>query len=273
VHFFTPGYASPEQARRAGEIDKRTDIFSLGVMMFEMMAGHRPFDGDTSEKKIESLLSAEEAPDVREFCPGIPAALAAIVVKAVNKRREQRFSSAGEMLAELQVLKGMIESPNLESATEALDTRYANRLLTQYVIRYLDDKSTRAPLRKLLRIWRGANLKRGKTEDEMLRKSLRGGLMILCWQVLALAFVITGVAAWVSNDEKWEEKVLRGGHTAAVRRAAFSPDGRLLVSVGEDAQVIVWDFVRRERYFAGPSRPYSLPCFLAGWSVIGFRLT
>ena len=54
-------------------------------------------------------------------------------------------------------------------------------------------------------------------------------------------------AVWYSVHEEWEEKVLRNGHTAAVRRAVFSPDGKLVVSVSEDKRVIVWDFASRKQ--------------------------
>ena len=64
---------------------------------------------------------------------------------------------------------------------------------------------------------------------------------------VVLAVAVVSVAAFLSVNERWEETILRDGHTAAVRRAVFSPDGKLLVSVGEDNQVIVWDFTRRMR--------------------------
>src|SRR5262249_10290176 len=144
--FYTPGYASPEQARGERELDGRTDFFSLGVVMFEMLSGLRPFDGETKEKKIAVLLDEREAPDVRECCPNIPAALNAIIARAISKQRGQRYQSSGEMLAELQELRGIIESPNPEKATALLAAHNANRLLTQFTVRYLDEARTRVPL-------------------------------------------------------------------------------------------------------------------------------
>ncbi|MGH9843603.1 MAG: protein kinase domain-containing protein [Blastocatellia bacterium] len=99
----TVSYMSPEQAR-GQKVDHRTDIFSLGVMLYEMIAGRRPFDGATTSDVIAALLTAEPPP-LRQYWAEAPAELERITEKCLAKDREARYQSAKELIAELKTLQ------------------------------------------------------------------------------------------------------------------------------------------------------------------------
>ncbi|HXU39564.1 MAG TPA: protein kinase [Blastocatellia bacterium] len=126
-------------------------------------------------------------------------------------------------------------------------TQRANRLFRQYLSNYTIDTRTRIPLSKLWFIRRYSDAQRGERERELLRRSLKLGLLKAGALVILLLAGATAAAAALSVTEEWESVRLSDGHTAAVRRAAFSPDGALLVSCGEDKKIIVWDFAKRQR--------------------------
>lgn len=91
----TPRYMSPEQA--SGErLDGRADLYSLGCVIFEMIAGRPPFDGESAAWIIRQHL-VEEAPRVTAICPDVPDWLASAVATALSKRPSDRFSTADEL--------------------------------------------------------------------------------------------------------------------------------------------------------------------------------
>src|SRR6266550_1911245 len=103
----TSHYMSPEQAR-GKPMDARTDIWSLGVVIFEMIAGRPPFEGETSTDIIVAITQ-KEPPPLARFAPGVPAELDWIVTKALRKDRDERYQTTKELLTDLRRLKQRLE--------------------------------------------------------------------------------------------------------------------------------------------------------------------
>ena len=101
----TPAYMSPEQARGASDIDHRTDLYSMGTMLFEMLTGELPYSGKNFTEFFAKLLT-EEPRAPREVYPDFPVEAEPIVRKALCKNTEERFQSAAEMLEALRTLPG-----------------------------------------------------------------------------------------------------------------------------------------------------------------------
>ena len=104
----TVAYMSPEQARGL-EVDHRTDIWSLGCVLYEMVTGKVPFAGASSNEVISAILSKDRQTPLAHFALEVPERLEEIVAKALSKDKEQRYQTASDLALDLKSLKQELE--------------------------------------------------------------------------------------------------------------------------------------------------------------------
>jgi eukaryotic-like serine/threonine-protein kinase len=235
----TAQYMSPEQARGL-RVDARTDIFSFGILLYEMIARRAPFTGVRSRDIINSILNADPPP-LSHFLPDVPEVLEWIVAKALVKDREERYQTAKEMLNDLRRLRSRLgveeeleKSRNLIGAD--VDAAGPEPRLT------LSGKSTEefGPGTGSF-----ANAPSTRSLSAPLRNLILGGsrtrrsvaLLLILLAAFGFVFVFYRLLAlrWRPAPPFQSMQVRRFTSSGKVTRAAISPDGKYVVHVLSEA--------------------------------------
>jgi len=119
----TAVYMSPEQAR-SEELDPRSDLFSFGVVLYEMATGKKPFQGANVVTTLDAMLHRKPAPP-RTLNPALPLQIEGIIGKAMEKDRDKRYASAAQMKTDLQRLKKQTESGSVKTNSREAPLRIA----------------------------------------------------------------------------------------------------------------------------------------------------
>ena len=140
----TVGYMSPEQARGQAT-DARTDIWSLGVVIYQMVTHHLPFEGTSNSDVIASILGKEPAPMAR-YARNVPEALEWIVTKALTKDPDERYQTAKEMMVDLRRIKQRLDAQSEIERSSAPDAVPIGSRISSPATQTASGHSTAQPL-------------------------------------------------------------------------------------------------------------------------------
>lgn len=123
--FGSPLYMSPEQMVRTKTVDTRTDIWAIGVILYELLAGKSPFKAETMTEVVSRVLQEEPVP-LRELRPEVPPGVEAVIARCLRKRREERFQTVGELSAALSPFGALptVRGPMASGASLEVATGY-----------------------------------------------------------------------------------------------------------------------------------------------------
>src|SRR5215204_1797343 len=221
----TANYMSPEQTRGL-QLDERTDIWSLGVILYELVTGRLPFHGLSASDIVASILTTEPVP-LQRFSANVPQELQRIVRKALQKDPDERYHLAKEMAIDLKNLRRDLEfSAEIERSVQPKSANRSSGIPSQTDIG--GNVSATGPIDRA---------RSTATETSTSKENRRYGTVSkILAAIVALALVIGAVVVinhWIGAKRPEESaanmRVTRLTSTGAADKAAISPDGKYVV--------------------------------------------
>ena len=227
----TVGYMSPEQAQGRREIDQRSDIFSFGCILYEAVAGHQPFAGETAVDSLHKIIHAQPPP-VRDFNANAPADLQRIVRRCLQKDPEERYQTIKDVAIELKELRR-----EMESAAEA-ELSISPETTADSHISKTGDRATGGGAEAFAST--AEEVARSTSSAEYLvgevKKHKTGAAVVVALLALVLAGIGYGIYRWTAKQSKpafsfQSAKFTRLTTTGKASGVGISPDGKYVVHV------------------------------------------
>ena len=247
----TVSYMSPEQARGL-KVDARTDIFSLGVVLYEMVAGRAPFAGGSAAEVFAAILEKQPVA-LGRLEPETPAELERIVSKALAKDREERYQTVKDLQIDLKRLKQRLEYEQYREREggEALLERSAATMQNGAAIERSSGQTVTATTAQAAASTGEAGAVRTTSSAEIIiseiKRHKRGALLVVAALVVITTGVAFGLYKWIGHNQSKSALPFQAAkltpittHGRAVA-AAISPDGKYVAyAMEEDRKQSLW---------------------------------
>ncbi len=224
----TAGYMSPEQARGLS-VDHRSDIFSLGAVIYEMLARRKPFEGETPSDTLAAILKSEPPPLAR-VTTGVPAELVRIVNKSLRKDREERYQVVKDLWLDLKALKQELEFQDKLDRSVAAEGDGTAIIVPGESTEALSGPRPTTERRAISNISESISLE--------IKRHKAGAVLALLVVLVIVGAGSFGVYKWLNRTEPVahfsDVRLTRLTNSGNVIDATISPDGKYIVYVLSD---------------------------------------